>query len=92
MAVSSGNISAVYIDNWGSGFIGNGTGNFTVPGGTGGVINIYFNDPFAGIIGGYATVNGTDWAYRDSNGNINALPAGSYAVDPASAIGSPTAT
>ena len=80
---SSGVVTAVYIDNWGSGYTGNPT--ITIPGGTtAATASLYFNNPLSGILGGFATYGGTDWAYRDSNGNIQPLPSGSYASDPGS--------
>ena len=84
-AVSSANgvITAVYIDNWGSGYTANPTVSIG-GGGSGATAALYFNNPTTGIIGGYATYGGSDWAYRDANGNIQPLPAGSYSSDPAS--------
>ncbi len=40
----------------------------------------------AGILGGYATFNGTDWAVNDGGGNIAALAAGSYSSSFASGL------
>ena len=66
---SSGVVTGVYIDNWGSGYTSSPT--ISIPGGgTLATASLYFNNPVTNIIGGYATYSGTTWAYRDSNGNI----------------------
>ena len=56
MVAAGGAISAVYMDNWGSGYTSSPT--VTLPGGTGGTgasVQLYFNNPVTGIIGGWAT-------------------------------------
>ncbi len=83
---AAGAVTAVYMDNWGSGYTANPT--ITISGGTTAAnVALYVNHPVDNIIGGFATVNGSDWAYRDpGTGNIVALPSNFYTVqdDPSS--------